>query len=343
MARENILTPLRALLAWSVVASHFPQSAPWKPGVLSANVPAFLAISGFCIYLSLQKHGLKNWIQRRASRLMPGLITATLLAVGIGATLTTATQLGYWGSEQTWKFVGAQISTLGFLQQSPEGVAIPRLNQPTHTLKYEIVCYVALCFGIWRSRQNKESLTAVTLIVAASLFLILSWISMPGLEPLQELKHGLQLCFFFTCGTIAAAYKDTWLKKKWIPLHIICGAILMQMFAEPGGKWESWENAPISLGIILFFIMGSHCVPEPKWFKKVGDPSYGIYLYHFPIGCAIAHHLKLESNALFFATLITSTIAGLASYHFIEKRFHRIQTHEQTKQKPIPEKPGDGD
>jgi len=54
--------------------------------------------------------------------------------------------------------------------------------------------------------------------------------------------------------------------------------------------------------------------------EVIGDTSYGIYIYSFPIQQALMYFFKLDTVMLFILSLPLSILLGYISWHLIEKK-----------------------
>ena len=61
-------------------------------------------------------------------------------------------------------------------------------------------------------------------------------------------------------------------------------------------------------------------------FRKVPDVSYGVYLYGFPIQKLLLWHVHgISATTLFLLAMPLSCIAGLLSWHLVERPFLRLK------------------
>jgi peptidoglycan/LPS O-acetylase OafA/YrhL len=58
---------------------------------------------------------------------------------------------------------------------------------------------------------------------------------------------------------------------------------------------------------------------------KLGDISYGVYIYAFPVQQTLVHYLKLNSLELMLTSLPISFLLGYISWHWIEKPSLRLK------------------
>jgi peptidoglycan/LPS O-acetylase OafA/YrhL len=58
---------------------------------------------------------------------------------------------------------------------------------------------------------------------------------------------------------------------------------------------------------------------------KIGDLSYGIYIFGFPVQQTLLHYFKLNYMQLMFYSLLITFILAYFSWHFVEKRALRLK------------------
>jgi peptidoglycan/LPS O-acetylase OafA/YrhL len=67
-------------------------------------------------------------------------------------------------------------------------------------------------------------------------------------------------------------------------------------------------------------LIGYFPIPLLSNFRKIGDMSYGIYIYSFPIEQTFMYYFKFNIYELMISSLVVSIIFGYLSWHFIEKK-----------------------
>ena len=67
-------------------------------------------------------------------------------------------------------------------------------------------------------------------------------------------------------------------------------------------------------------------------FRKIGDMSYGIYIYSFPIAQIIMYSLSLSTYELMVYSILVSIVFGYLSWHLIEKKVLRYKNVSNIKQ-----------
>src|SRR5690606_24424688 len=75
----------------------------------------------------------------------------------------------------------------------------------------------------------------------------------------------------------------------------------------------------------LVLLLGFLPVRGIKCFGKLGDASYGIYIYSFPIQQTLVWFFKMDASILMIYSILLSIVFGYLSWHLIEKRALRLK------------------
>ena len=75
----------------------------------------------------------------------------------------------------------------------------------------------------------------------------------------------------------------------------------------------------VFLTLLILFI-GLLPLPYFKNFGKYGDPSYGIYIYGFPVQQTLMYYFNYNSLKLMLYSLIISVLLGYLSWNIVEKK-----------------------
>ncbi|MCD9544463.1 hypothetical protein GLP24_06335 [Photobacterium carnosum] len=77
---------------------------------------------------------------------------------------------------------------------------------------------------------------------------------------------------------------------------------------------------PIAVGVIVFFI--AFCIPIVKVKSSIGDLSYGIYIWHFPvIQMMMSMNEFSNPNSAIIKTLLIVLVLAYMSWHLLESKF----------------------
>ncbi len=327
--RDNNLNLIRFLAATCVLVSHaFPitlgagaaeplehilgRSLGW------VSVAIFFVISGFLITQSFQRSTyLVNWTMARILRIFPGLVVVLLAtALIIGPIVSTLSAADYFSSRDTLSYVPRNLS-LAFLQYPLPGIfadnAYPGvINGSLWTLIHEVMCY-ALVFGLGVMGlfgSKKRSAIALLLLLAAYF----------GVKYLDayDISHPRLTAFFrlalpFAIG-IALYQWRSHVPMKW-RYSILLGLAAIAtywtiFFAEAFVLWLSYT-------VFLLAYLPDGFI---RRFNNLGDYSYGMYIYAFPVQQHIAHYITPQSPIVNIIIAIPITLLlAILSWTFVEK------------------------
>ena len=323
--RDNNLNLIRAIAATAVLVSHaYPISlGPGTPEPLHAltgytlggtAVAIFFVISGFLITMSFERtRNTKAFIAARILRLFPGLIVSLLLVAFIlGPITTTLTTMGYLGNVATYTFLVK--NTLLILPQYTlpgvfEDLPYPTVEGSIWTLFYEVACYIGVfLLGIAGLLRRKLAMYVILAALTVIFLMVPSYAE--ALHP--KLRSLITLGFPFAVGTLFYLLRDK------LPLSII-GVIVLA-----GLTW-ALASTPlypamfnIAIGYATFWLA---YIPggAMRAYNKLGDYSYGIYIYAFPLqGFAIwlfGNMTPIQNMLIAFPMTLAISIV---SWHLIE-------------------------
>ena len=340
MTKKNNFDFLRFLFAIFVVLSHaYPlsggdESSQWIYKITNGQMvlarlglDGFFIISGFFIYQSLQRSsGLLNYFKKRVLRLFPALFIVLMLTIILAPFVYHGT-IPFFENPQVLWYVPNNLSLYNF-QPVINGVFD---NNPYHsingslwTIRYEFSLYVALSL-LYFFRNSKAlkrlllSLCLATLLIIYNFFLSkFAGSSVFGMLGYEILDLGT----FFVGGSLLAAFEFEKVNKKWVLAVIILLAMVSIHF-------NFYSNVKHIVLPMIILMVGFMPLPFFSTFGKIGDMSYGIYIYSFPIQQTLVYFFKWNVYQLMFWSLLLSILFGYLSWHLIEKRALRY------KNKPI--------
>ncbi len=329
---DNRFDILRLFAAWLVLFSHcYPLSGRNAAEPMASTlgvdtlggvgVAIFFVLSGYLVTLSLERSpSLFEFARRRALRIYPALAVICLLCVLVlGPLLTTLTQADYWQNRTTWSYLTA-VSALrihyalpGVFADNPYPSAV---NGSLWSLPYEIRCYIVLAV----LSLAPIALRYKTSFVAAGFALLLvganaasnGSFTLPWAIDYQLGK----LSLLFALGAVFACWRAHIRPLLWPALLLLVIALCLP-------KASSWQLLAYLLGVgtlTLWLALYARWLPRVP--ARVGDWSYGAYLYGFPVQQVLAHYRVHEASFAGYvlaSTVITFALAGL-SWHLVEKQ-----------------------
>lgn len=280
-------------------------------------VQYFWAVSGFVfahVYLADRDAHGRFWLARIA-RLWP----LHLLTLGVVAILQ-ALVVARWGGPFIYEWNDARHFVLSlFLAHYWGWQANQSFNGPSWSLSTEILAYAA--FWLLLPALRRMGLGLAVLVALAMALL---------------LRHGARdadvltclMYFFVGVGLYAAMLRGVVGQRALLPLAAALGVLALLL--------NQWGVAGIFIRISAIFALLVLAVGidhadrggRLAFGKALGDASYGIYLWHFPIQLALVLMLPgvraMAHTASFLAFFIgAACLAGLASHRFIERPAQR--------------------
>lgn len=325
---------LRLIMALSVFFYHsfaltavadFKVLTYFFSGTVAVN--CFYILSGFLIFMSYEKTStLKTYAKKRSARIVPAYVLVVVFSSLAGLILTTLPVNEYF-SFQWLKYLTANLLTLNFIEPTLPGVftdnKLSAVNGALWTIKIEIMFYIAVPFIVYLNRK-KSPIIVLTILYVLSiiyykvLFLLHQKTGILLYRQFYLLLPG-SLCFFVS-GGLLYYYFDVF---KANATKYLIGAIIGWLVFK---YFNFYYLMPISLAVIVVYValifkyLGN--------FARFGDLSYGIYIWHFPIIQTLIYFYLYENPLLGFSlSLILVFLFSFASWHLIEKRFLRKDSH----------------
>lgn len=342
VGRDNNFNLFRLIAAWSVLVSHSFAIVSGDPGTeplvqwlgvtpASLAVDAFFFTSGFLVTNSLVANsgagvrGLLRFALARIFRIYPALIVMVLLTIVLlGLFFTPMPLREVLRHEQTtWYllknstlFWGTTGSLPGVFADLPLRNVI---NGSLWTLPFEVRMYVALG-GLWlllaalAGHRKKVFQLLIVLVALGALVTHLSALLLEG-----QLDQRRRLTFLFFAGAACWLFRHsiTLTTRNFVILALAVGASTFD-------KTAFALVYHLSLSYLMLWIA---YVPGGvlRRFNRLGDFSYGLYIWAFPVQQAI---VSLNPGIgpglhILYSTAVTLLFAIL-SWHLIEKPALRL-------------------
>lgn len=325
--RENNFTFLRILCAWLVIYGHSyalqnpnnindPLNLIFKGSnyIGGFAVDAFFIISGYLVAGSFVRNGAFSYVVSRILRIFPALIVCVLFSIFIlGLAVTTLDPASYLAHPQTHSYFINLIPFYDvkyFLPGVFEHNMNPAVNGSLWTLIVELRCYFLLLIlgvlGVFGSRFISNIALVGLLFFGAFFFK-----DLPFLGRGETIKWPTLSLFFLIGVAFYVNRKDILLNCR-----LACLAVIVA-FLSFGSQWFTYFF-PAVFAYIIFYVVYS--LPFIDVDKKIGDISYGIYIYAFPVQGLIA--FLCPSVGPFVNFLLSSVIViplAYCSWHLIEE------------------------
>ncbi|MFO1399029.1 MAG: acyltransferase [Burkholderiales bacterium] len=277
------------------------------------GVKIFFVISGFLVTQSwLARRSPAAFAAARALRIYPALVAATLFTIVLAG----------WSSPLPWGDFLAHRQTLDYAWRVALGwemvyrlpgafAANPfphEVNGSLWTLPVELRLYIAiLVAGVAGLLARRMAW------LAALLAMVVAFALYPDAFPLRPNDRVVrELALNFALGSLAWVFRDS------LPISLAAAlAAVLLVVADPGGLARTVLFAPLLAYVVL--VLAYH--PRLQWrgFNRLGDYSYGLYVYSFPVQQTLMQRLPtLEPPSLFLLALPLSLLVAAVSWHGLE-------------------------
>ena len=323
---------IRILFAWFVIVSHsyvLNGNGPADPLASLTNgymlfsfigVKGFFIISGYLIFQSLERsQSIADYLAKRMLRIFPALLVVLALTI-LAVYFIYPAQEGYYLLDpEIYKyFLGNSVLFMphffikGIFVNQPN----PAINGSLWTIEFEFFFYIVLLL-LFPIRKNKHALKVLLSIIIIGFFIgnIFFISDIKKITAPINLELVFDLGTYFLMGSLIACFNwESIPYKIWIA--IASGVVLV--IATILKLNYSWVQ--ISLPFIIIFLGKQSSKIATLSHQVLGDPSYGIYLYGFPIQQFIIYFFKPATMTLLITSTLLSFVFGCLSWTFIEKR-----------------------
>lgn len=274
------------------------------PGILFPYVACFLTLSGYLVLNSrTNSRGTGHFLWKRFLRIWPALLC------GFGL-------VAYFHPEFFWKFVS-------------ESFWIPK---PTGfwTITLEEALYLVLAALYVLGLYRHKIVPWIGFFVSMAAYLLL-----PRNLPGEWIYFGMLVPMFFV-GNLIYLYRTKIHWSPWLALPLALISIpLLSIHTLPPFCYVLGQ---VALAIPLIWL-ALYATPLLKFVERLGDASYSLFLYHWPLMTAIHYYNPtFGAKKLFLATWVVSALLAYASWHLMEKQALKLKNW-----RPFAPKSADGD
>lgn len=336
--RDNNFNLIRLVAAMAVLIGHCyplalgvgaeePLSHLLGQSLGGFAVDTFFIISGFLVTQSLlYRQSVRAFLLSRLLRIYPGLIVMVVLTVFVlGPLVTTVSLRDYGGSPLTLSYLLKCSTLIGGLRFQLPGVFegnpfALKVNGSLWTMPYEVKMYLWLV-GFWgvlgvhprlRGRLFAFGIKGIALYAVFMASKALIW----G----HEVTPFLRLTAAFSLGS------SMYLLRDRIP---VSGGLLVLALSLFGlSMFRKSFFMLIYLPLMPYLVLSLATVPGGliRRFNRLGDYSYGVYIYAFPLQQILAMAYPgitpLEMMPLAAAL---SLLFGIVSWHGVESPCLRLK------------------
>lgn len=341
------LDGIRAIAVIMVLAYHL-KLALFKSGFLGVTV--FFVLSGYLItgilISEVEEEGtidLKNFWLRRIRRLVPAVMSMAVVIIFVSAVVNRiiftkgckdflASVLGF----NNWWQIFNKVSYF-------EAAGVPSPFTHCWSLAIETqfyLIYPLILLGIYKLVKSREERRAKRGLLFAGVTLMLALISVILMivlfDPQQDASrvyYGTDTrAFSLLFGALLAILWDYRMVPRRLSasVNMVLGsvsfAVLLVMTIAINGSSNFWYRGGQFVGTILTVLVIYTVLGRKTWLSRflsnpvlkwIGDRSYSIYLWHYPIILLISKGIK-ASWWITLIEIVLSVVLAELSYRFIE-------------------------
>lgn len=321
ISTENNFDFLRFIFAIFVFFAHYD----YLNGVDFINCPfgapqavnGFFVISGLLIYRSYERTAsTKKFFIKRARRIFPAYFLVVLLTPLLFSFFSTLSFKEYWQSSDLLKYLAANLSFMNFIHPDLPGIpSVTAVNPSLWTIKIELAMYLTTPLLFFLVQKGGRRTMAILATLLALLSATLRWqADQTGIGSYDLLGKWVLLAASYVGGVCLLLFHKELYRWRWIFFAISLPILFLHGFVADFMQ-------PFCTSGVVFAIAFS--LPFFNCFGKLGDPSYGLYLYHGPlVNLFICAGISVSAGAFGILTTILLILSYL-SWHLFEKRILR--------------------
>lgn len=340
LASVNNLDFVRLVAVSLVIVGHaYPLlGQPGIPLIFGTTISTyavkiFFVLSGFLILASWERDPhTGRFLLKRVLRIFPALcVTVLLTALVIGPAVTRITIKDYFAH---WMFFDYFKNMRLYFSTSLPGVfesnTYPNtVNGSLWSLPVEFSMYLlVLVLGMSTRFFAPSSLTHVWFAATLSIIAISVLDLYLKLDLLTDVViYSMPMALAFEVVPYFMLGGCLWLARGWLPSYPKIALFLLTAGVLFGEKSQYGEPLFMLVSSYAIITLGSESTPILRNSAKMGDLSYGMYLYGFPVAQTISWAIgaKLPFTGHVVLTLVISAALAFASWHLVEKHALRFK------------------
>ena len=327
--RDNNFNLIRFLAAVAVIYDHsymVPNGEPvsWLPPYIMSSdfgwyaVNVFFILSGFLVTRSwMNLPNIISFAVSRCLRVFPALsVGAFMVAFVIGPIVCLCLYLDYLHDSRTWLYVPMTASLISpseilpFVFETLPAKAV--VNSPLWTLRYEALSYIILgglgVAGLFATRRRALATMVVFFAAYLTITLLTGW---RGQSVFLDSMLRFWLCFFL--GASVSVLSD----RLSLRASTAAFLFLAAAFAQGTAAYEFILQIALAYGVFWFALIPGGAI---RRFNELGDYSYGLYIFAWPIQqTALLFAPNIAPHEMFVLVTPAILIAAAASWHLVER------------------------
>ena len=322
--KDNNFNLLRHVAAAMVIFTHSygltSHEEPFKrlTGISLAYVAVnvFFVLSGFLITASwIRNPRLSRYLISRIARIYPALwVSVALCLFVIGPIFTTLPLQNYFLHRDFFIFAAENTTLIlkGVYHQLPGLFSTgdhKAVNESLWTLPYELWMYMAvLVVGLARAFKYRS----LVIVLFAALAILYIGNGTYNIFVIQD-KELVRLGACFAGGSMLYLYKDQVPLSYMLVLLMLCLVVFGYGIGQDLGTNILFIVLPY-ITLVLAYLPGG----QIRQFNRLGDYSYGLYIYAYPIQQVIANLGVHDTYMHMFLAYAFTLIIAMMSWHYVE-------------------------
>lgn len=325
--KDNNFNLLRMIAAMAVLYGHCyallrlpePLGATLGISLGSIAVDIFFISSGFLVGASLlQRQSVLDYLVARCFRIFPALWVMLVLVVFVlGASVTSNTE--YFRDPRAlhhfWKsailMTGIDFYLPGVFETNPFAGVV---NGSLWSMVYEITMYILLlvCWMVYRTCHRSMHWPFAVLLTVVVWYLTYRIALHSGLFVKAQFLH---LSWMFFCGCFCYLLREKISMHLNIFVFLVAISAAALLFDQTVFSWVYCVVLPyLVLGFAYLF------AGKLRLYNKLGDYSYGVYIYAFPLQQTVIYLLPDSSvHQVFILASLLTLMCAMFSWHAVEK------------------------
>ena len=339
--RDNNFNLIRIIAALAVLVTHSfalaigtADAEPFRDSLGmtlgSVAVDVFFITSGFLVTASLlNRQSTIEFIWARALRIFPALIVMLFLTVFVlGVVFTALPTLTYLSSPEIYIYFGKCVTLIsgvgyilpGVFDDNPYKHAV---NGSLWTMPWEIRMYAILAVS-WLALRvtSKFRLALFQRLIVVLAFVFGVGVFFTHFYATSIRHHQAMLFFMFFLGASFYVLREKILLSRWG--FFFC---MISLGLATFHEHVFFIVYVIVIAYVLFYLA---YVPSGfiRKYNQLGDYSYGIYIYAFPVQQSVAHLMPgVSVLQMVLVSAAATSLLAIFSWHLLEQRALRYKAH----------------